>query len=259
MRALAVLALLLAAGCATSHPAHRDARFVILASGDFTPQEIQRVRDQLEAGTRALEKYLGPAPATKFPVVVNLRSGRGVSHSGHGRGPIELYWVKDMRSPIVHELTHVLAGYTASNGHWTQEGFASYMQDRYGEDRAFPTRRMAHALVKVIVEERSLLPMRDVMRDRDRRTYFGLRAPWERWLAYTQSTSLCFHLIERYGAERFLKAYDVPFELIDFNGLYGKSADALVDEWLGEVGTVRGDTERARAVFSEMKATLGGR
>lgn len=46
-----------------------------------------------------------------------------------------------------------MAGYTASNGHWTQEGFASYMQDQYGEDHAFPTAKMADALVKVIAEE----------------------------------------------------------------------------------------------------------
>ncbi len=212
------------------------------------------MRDQLEVGTKALERYIGSIPSTKFPIVVNLWSGSGISHSHHGRGPIELYWVREVRSPIIHELTHVLAGYTASNGHWTQEGFASYMQDQYGEDHAFPTRKMAHALVKVIVEEGSLLPMPDVMRDHDRKTYFGVRTPWERWLAYTQSTSFCLYLIERYGKVSFLKLYDVPVDLIDCEGLYGRKANVLVDEWLGEVTARPIDTAKARAFYSQIKS-----
>jgi hypothetical protein len=250
--ALRLLSLLLASACATIYPSYRDEHFVILSSGDFTPQDVQRVREQLEVGLKALERYIGSAPPSRFPIVVNLWSGRGVSHSYHGRGPIELFWVKEMRSPIIHELTHVVAGYTASNGHWTQEGFASYMQDEYGEDRAFPTANMAHALVKVISEEATLLPMAYVMQDRNRRTYFGTRTPWERWLAYTQSTSLCRYLIERYGKERFGQVYDVPVERVDFERLYEKTAGMLVDEWLSHVRALPLDGP-ARQYFLQMK------
>ena len=115
--ALGLLLLLFASACATIHPSYRDQRFVILSSGDFTPEDIQRVREQLEVGLKALERYIGAAAPSKFPIVVNLWSGSGVSHSYHGRGPIELFWVKEVRSPIIHELTHVVAGYTAANGH----------------------------------------------------------------------------------------------------------------------------------------------
>jgi len=165
--------------------------------------------------------------------------------------------VGEVRAPIVHELTHVLAGYTAANGHWTQEGFASFMQDEYGEDTAFPTHKMDHALVKVLIEERSALPMLEVMRDRNRAKYFGLRSPWERWVAYTQSTSLCRYLIERYGPERFFKLYDTPFEAIDFPALYGRSAETLVNEWLTYVRELPTDTPKARALFHSMKAPSG--
>jgi len=259
MPALAVLALLFFNACAATQPAHRDERFVIFNNGDFTAREIQRVRAQLEAGAAALEKYVGPVPGRRFPVVVNLWAGRGVSHSHHGQGSIELYWVREVRAPIVHELTHVLAGYTAANGHWTQEGFASYMQDQYGEDTAFPTRRMAHALVRIIGEEGSSLPMLEVMRDRSRTRYFGLRTPWERWLAYTQSTSFCRYLIESYGPQKFFKVYDAPLETIDFQGLYGKTAATLVNDWLGYVAALPSDTEKARALFQSMRASLGRR
>jgi hypothetical protein len=253
-----VVGLLLLAACATTSPSYRDERFIINNLGGFPDAEVQRVRAQLEVGARALERYIGPPPARKFPVAVNVNPGRGVSHSYGGQGAIELYWVREGRAPIVHELTHVLAGYRSANGHWTQEGFASYMQDRYGEDIAFPTQRMAHALVKVLREDGSLLPMLEVMKDRSRGRYFGLGTPWERWVAYTQSTSFCTYLIERYGAERFFKLYDVPVEAIDFTGLYGKMAEALVDEWLGHVAQLPADTARARAIARDMRRPAGG-
>src|SRR5882672_2018679 len=110
--ALGLLSLLLASACATIHPSYRDERFVILSSSDFTPQDVQRVREQLEVGLKALERYIGAAPLSKFPIVVKLWSGSGISHSYHGGGPIELFWVKEVRSLIIHELTHVMAGYT---------------------------------------------------------------------------------------------------------------------------------------------------
>jgi hypothetical protein len=175
--ALPPLLLLLASACATIHPSHRDERFVILSSGDFTPQDVQRVRQQLDVGLKALERYIGAVPPSKFPIVVKLWSGSGVSHSYHGAGPIELFWVKEMRSPIIHELTHVLAGYTASNGHWTQEGFASYLQDQYGEDHAFPTakhglhslkRALPHLIERVsdpTIAETDLSPLERAARD----------------------------------------------------------------------------------------------
>jgi len=257
MRVLGVLAVLFLNGCAAIQPAYRDERFVIVNHGDFTSPEIARVRSQLEIGAGALEKYLGAAPAGKLPVVVNLRPGRGVSHSYHGQGSIELYWVREVRAPIIHELTHVLAGYTAANGHWTQEGFASYVQDQYGEDDAFPTHKVAHALVKVIRQEGSFLPMLEVMRDRSRRRYFGLQTPWERWLAYTQSTSFCRYLIERFGSEKFFGLYNVPFEAIDFMGLYGKTAEALVDDWLRFVTDLPTETATARTIFQNMRGFRG--
>lgn len=253
MREPVVLALLLLAGCASLPPELRDQRFVLVNHGNFTTAELERVRAQLAVGVAALERYLGPIPARKLPVVVNLRPGRGVSHSYGGQGAIELYWVRERRAPIIHELTHVLAGYTAANGHWTQEGFASCMQDEYGEDDAFPTQKMAHALVRVIREEGVFLPMLAVMRDRRRGKYFGLGTPWERWIAYTQSTSFTRYLIDRYGAERFFKIYDQPVEAMDFAGLYEKSVEALIEEWSRFVTDLPNDTSAARAVYRRMR------
>ncbi|MBI3326689.1 MAG: hypothetical protein HYZ81_08310 [Nitrospinae bacterium] len=244
--------LMLVGACAALQPGYRNDRFIIHNRGDFSEQQVQRVSRELSRGLRALEQYIGPIPQNKFPVIVNLWSGSGVSHSSHGQGPIELYWVREVQAPIMHELTHVLAGYTASHGHWTQEGFASYMQDQYGEDAAFPTRKMAHALAKVIREENSQLPMLAVMRDRNRGRYFGTRTPWERWLAYTQSTSFCRYLIDTYGMDTFLRLYDKPLEAMDFPQLFGKGPEELVADWETYLGHLDVDIARAHQIFKNL-------
>ncbi|MGH8070659.1 MAG: hypothetical protein ACRERE_36550 [Candidatus Entotheonellia bacterium] len=164
--------------------------------------------------------------------------------------------MREVRAPIIHELAHVLAGYTAATGHWTQEGFASYMQDEYGEDAAFPTRKMAHALAKVIRQENSQLAMLGVMRDRNRERYFGLRTPWQRWLAYTQSTSFCRYLIENYGQDAFLQLYDKPLEAMDFPQLFGKRSEELVADWETYLSQLEVDTTRAHQIFKNLQTQL---
>lgn len=245
----AILYFLTVASCASPAPFVQDDKFAIVSHGDFSEAEIRRVRKELGKGLEALEENRIPIRRDKFPIIVNLRSGPGVSVSYHGRGPIELYWVHEGRAPIIHELTHILAGYTFANGHWTPEGLASYMQDRYGEDRAFPSRGISHALTKVIIEEDVFLPMTEVMADRRREGYFGKGSTWNRWLAYTQSTSLCQYLIERYGMERFLQIYDRPVEAMDFPRIYGKSGEALVREWKNFLMNYEKDTGKARRTF----------
>jgi hypothetical protein len=95
--------------------------------------------------------------------------------------------------------------------------------------------------------------MLGVMQDRRRARHFGLRNPWPRWLASTQSTSLCRYLIETYGTEKFLRLYDRPFEAIDFRALYDRPAEVLIDDWLKFVTDLPGDTAAARSVFQSMQ------
>lgn len=188
-----------------------------------------------------------------FPVEVRLRAGSGVSNSIGGR--IELYRIAAGRAPVLHELTHVLAGYTRSNGHWSQEGLASYMQDRHGGNIAYPTFGVAHALVRLLIESGGMLPMETVMKDRDRGLYFGLSTPWARWRAYAQSTSFCTYLIDKYGMKRFLKLYDKPIEAIDFRRVYGRTGQRLLAEWRTMARRHDGGRAAARKIFERMKRT----
>ena len=230
-------------------PANTLDYFVIENDADFPKEKVARVRAQLHAGLAALTVDGLAIHTDKFPITVRLRSGAGMSRSFHGAGPIILHFLERKRSPILHELTHMLAGYTRANGHWTQEGLASYMQDKYGEDKAFPTRNIPHALMKILMAENEILPMIRVMKDRDRTGVFGSSNRWERWIAYSQSSSFCKYLIETHGLKKFMAVYDKPFEKQNFQGAFGKPVESLVEDWLIMIRTVDRDLTASRNMY----------
>jgi negative regulator of sigma E activity len=53
-----------------------------------------------------------------------------------------------------------------------------------------------------------------------------------------------------------LKIYDKPFGAMDFEGLYGKKAEVLVNEWLTYVGELPSDTAKARTIFHNIKTLM---
>jgi len=230
-------------------PANTRDYFAIKNDADFPKEDVARVRVQLHAGLTALTADGLAIHTDKFPITVRLKSGAGMSQSFHGAGPIILHFLERRRSPIIHELTHMLAGYTRANGHWTQEGLASYMQDKHGEDKAFPTRKIPHALMKILMEENEMLPMIRVMKDRGRIGAFGSSNRWERWIAYSQSSSFCKYLIETHGLRKFMAVYDKPFEEQNFQGIFGKPVERLVEDWLIMIRTLDRDLTASRNIY----------
>ena len=230
-----------------------DGRFVIENDGGLSDDQVTRVIGELNAGLTALKNLGVPLRTEKFPITVHLKGGRGLSRSYHGRGPIVLHRIAARRSPIVHELTHMLAGYTRANGHWTTEGFASYMQDSFGGDIAYPTHRQPHELIRVVLDEGPALPMADIMRDRKRQKYFGKQNLWHRFLAYAQSSSFCKYLIDTYGVKKFLSIYDRPYEDQDFEAVYGQSGQALANEWQAYLRSQDFDVTRAKRIYRRIR------
>lgn len=239
--------------CETTQAGQDSAKFIIQNDAGFADFHVTRVIKELNVGVETLTKLGVPLRVEKFPITIQLKRGRGISRSYHGRGPIVLHRIAGRRSPIIHEVTHVLAGYTRASGHWTTEGFASYMQDKYGEDIAYPTRRQPNALMRVILDENAALPMIDVMRDRRRQNFFGKRSLWDRFLAYAQSSSFVKYLIDTYGIKKFLAIYDIPFEEQNFESVYAKAAPSLVTEWQNHILTQDLDTTRARKIYRNIR------
>jgi hypothetical protein len=172
---------------AATQMAAPDGKFAIVDEGGFGQGRVDAVRAELHKGLGALATLDFVPRDGLFPIPVRLMPGGGVSNSF--RGVIVLYQLHRNEAPIVHELTHIVAGYSRQLGHWTQEGFASFVQDRYGSNEAYPTYRIAHALALVIASEGRSFPMAEIMRERRREGNFSVGTPWNRWIAYVQSTS----------------------------------------------------------------------
>jgi len=253
MRILAVLVLCFSVWQPALALEALDGRLIIDNEGGLADRHVNRVISELEIGLAALQTLGIRLRTDKFPITVTLKTGRGISRSYHGRGPIVLHRIESKRSPIVHELTHMLAGYTRANGHWTTEGFASHMQDRHGGDIAYPTRRMPYELMRVILDNNAALPMIEVMKDRRRETYFGKRNLWHRFLAYAQSSSFSTYLIDTYGIQKFIAIYNQAYEDQDFQAAFGKSGPALVADWQSHVRAQTLNLRRARRVYRNIR------
>jgi hypothetical protein len=255
--ALIVAALALAAAPAASQTEAPDGKFAIADQGGFGAAKVAAVGAELHKGLAALAT-LGYAPRDRlFPIAVRLMAGGGVSNSFSGT--IVLHQLHRDEAPIVHELAHIVAGYDDATGHWTQEGFASFVQDRFGSNPAYPTFRAAHGLARHAAAEGERLPMTEVMADRRRARYFGVRDPWRRWLAYVQSASFVAWLIDEHGIARFRRIYDRAIEDIDFAAAYGKPAEALIAEWQAFLERQDGDAARARAIYDRIRNFSRGR
>ena len=127
------------------------------------------------------------------------------------------------------------------------------MQDTYGGDIAYPTRRQPHEILRVILEEGAALPMIEIMRDRRREMYFGKRNLWHRFLAYARSSSICKYLIDTYGIRKFLAIYEQTNEDQEFQAVYGQSGPAMVTEWQAYVRAQDFDLRRARRIYRTIR------
>lgn len=252
----AILLMWPVGGAHAKKEVYRDDRFIIIDEGEHGDTRIAYVRDELYRGLEALG-HLGVAvDKAPYPITVRVRPGSGVSHINR-QGEIILHRVARNRSAILHELTHVVAGYNRPSGHWSQEGFASFVQDQFGSNNSYPTYKRPDELVRIILSNDDLLPMDEVMADRRRRKYFAiLREPWLGWHAYTQSSSFVSYLIGKYGTTPFHAIYNKAVEDMDFDAAYGLSKDQLIADWLASVRQRAAPTDQARRLYNMLNSNL---
>lgn len=231
------------------------ATFDIVDTGSHNAAELRYLRSELMHGLAVLDSLGFHRKPGAAPIRVIARGGSGIAHVNRN-GDIVLFWLREDRSPILHELTHVVAGYDRSAGHWSAEGLASWVQDRHGNNRAYPTFRQAPGLIRLLHDDDELLPMAEILADRNRAGPFGNRDAWSRWRAYAQSTSFVGFLLARNGIESFRKVYNQPIETADFTSAYGEPVDALVTAWRARIASGKPPSDATRKQYARMKANL---
>lgn len=161
---------------------------------------------------------------------------RGNADSSGYREEVKLYSILEGKYPLVHELTHTLLGYgenfDGSNGFLVQEGFAIYMEEKYGKQLTFPHKYMRYfldtnkniPLYKLIDKESSLHLFRPLLANKKDYTL--------QTLSYAHAGSFIAYLIDTYGMDKFEKLYNKKDLNEKLEEIYGKTAKDLEKEWI---------------------------
>lgn len=176
---------------------------------------------------------------------------------------IELAGVKEDRYPLVHEMTHSLLGYGnnfgSDHGYFTQEGFASYMEDQYGKNKLYFEKFMKHYL-----DSDKLIPISKLIDPNQDDVYFRpeLSSKEENRvmmeMSYTHAASFVTYLIDTYGLKKFEQIYNEKELAKKMEEVYGKSGSELEKDWLAFIQNQQGFTyeEKLKWGFYDMNTIL---
>lgn len=206
---------------------YKTEHFTIYYTAAVSPTQVLTVSQYLEAAWREVPAFLEREPPTSsIRVYIGLPSTSGLA----GRDVIVLRndTITNDYAVIPHEFTHVLMEY--SGLHWMDEGLAMYVQEqcpagRYRAHNQIPVDSWSIGLLKanrwVSPWE---FPKNWPLRDNPAAVFNELCTYWE-------SGSFVKYLIETYGLSAFWKTYDDGMGWFAAEKVYGKSIDALIEEW----------------------------
>lgn len=211
-----------------SYTEYETEHFTIYYTAEVSPTQVLTVSQYLEAAWREIPAFLEREPPTSpIRVYIGLPS---TSTEFPGDEVIILGndTIANDYAVIPHEFTHVLVGY--SRVHWMGEGLAMYVEEqcpagRYRGLAQIPVDSWSIGLLKANRWVSPLeFPKNWPLRDNPLAVFNEQRAYWE-------SGSFVKYLIETYGLSLFWKMYDDPMGWFAAEKVYGKSIDALIEEW----------------------------
>lgn len=180
-------------------------------------------------------------------ITVNLNGSDGVSNGM--KNTITLYNVVGGNHLAYHELTHTLLGFgnleanefNTSNGYFTQEGIAVYLQERLDpEKKVFPTNSLKlDTIIRHLYDNKRLIPIEELISSEHRDEYYNSNdqnlANELLWKSYVQSGSFVKYLIDQYGKDNFLKIYNSSNLEKDIRLIYKKDIKELEKDWLHSI------------------------
>ncbi|MCG7315591.1 hypothetical protein MHL30_21170 [Priestia flexa] len=180
-------------------------------------------------------------------ITVNLNGSDGVSTGM--KNTITLYNVVGGNHLAYHELTHTLLGFgnleanefNTSNGYFTQEGIAVYLQERLDpKKKIFPTNSLKlDTIIRYLYDNKRLIPIEELISIEHRDEYYNSNdqnlANELLWKSYVQSGSFVKYLIDQYGKDNFLKIYNSSNLEKDIKLIYKKDIKELEKDWLHNI------------------------
>ncbi|MGE8000066.1 hypothetical protein ACQKOF_15555 [Lysinibacillus sp. NPDC093190] len=223
---------------------NNDENIVVTADGKITfeiinkikvPQEkVESIKGEL---LNAYDEIQNSIHTTYVPSErINVFLNEGNELSWGLKSELQLYDIKENQYPLVHELTHSLLGYgnnfDKSRGYFTQEGFATYMEDKYGKNESY-----AHKLMKYFIDSNKFIPISKLIDLNQADSYFrpAIKNQKEytlRWMSYMHSASFITYLIDTYGLEKFEQLYNEEDLAKKIEEIYGKNISEIENDWV---------------------------
>ncbi|MFU8647062.1 peptidase MA family metallohydrolase [Lysinibacillus sp. fkY74-1] len=207
--------------------------FEIIKNIEISQSKVESLKDELLIAYHDIQNSIQTDYVPSERIKVYLNAGNDLSWGL--RSEIYLYGVKSNFYPLVHELTHSILGYgnnfDASNGYFTQEGFATYMEDKYGKSS------YTNQFVKSFIDSNTLLPISNLIDPTQDDSYFRPDITSETRftlmrMSYIHSASFINYLIETYGLEKFEKIYNEKNVANKIEEVYGKNVSEIEKEWV---------------------------
>ncbi|MEW6231564.1 MAG: hypothetical protein AB1566_04505 [Chloroflexota bacterium] len=214
---------------ASFYTEYKIEHFTIYYTADVSFTQVLSASHYLEAAWRDIPAFLGyEPPDSPIRVYIGLPIKSGGTGSPTGVITLRKEAIDRDYAGIPHEFTHVLT--RCYGPQWMEEGLAMYMQERFpaGEYRA-DVQISADSWSIGLLRANKWVDLWKFPIGQPDRTSPAIT--FELMRAYYESGSFVKYLIETYGVAAFRKMHD------DVNGwfaaekAYGKSIDALIEEW----------------------------
>ncbi|WP_316571013.1 hypothetical protein [Neobacillus sp. YIM B06451] len=214
-----------------------EVTFKIFNAANVPAERVDAVKKELLEAYDDIKQTIQTDYTPSKKINIHLLEGREFSKGL--RADIKLYGVRNGSHPLVHELTHTLLGYgdnsDSSRGYLSQEGFAVYMENRFGKQK-YPI----HKVMKLFLSMEKSIPLNKLIDlDNDdslfRPAIVGPDGFAVQEMSYYHAASFVTYLIDTYGLEKFEKVYDQPNLGEKLVSVYGKNVDELEREWLSYI------------------------
>ncbi|MGE7696469.1 hypothetical protein ACQKNC_20630 [Lysinibacillus sp. NPDC094177] len=199
------------------------------------PQEkVESIKEELLKAYEEIQNSIHTAYVPSERINVFLNEGNEVSWGL--RSELQLYDIKEDQYPLVHELTHSVVGYgnnfDKSRGYFTQEGFATYMEDKYGKNESY-----SHKLLKYYIDSNKFIPISKLIDLNQADSYFRPALKNQKdytlqWMSYNHSASFITYLIDTYGLEKFEQLYNEEDLAKKIEEIYGKNISEIENDWV---------------------------
>jgi len=187
--------------------------------------EIEEIVKKIDTGITNIENYINIY--INSPIEYYIKNGNFISCADDHK--ILLSFVKEKRSPYLHETVHVIAKPKIKQ-QWLEEGLSVYLNEKLSGDPCFPNgeipidefAKFKYDNLKYFTREFDFTKINND---------FEFKTKYARSAFYIFSGSFVKYLDKKIGIENFMKIYNCIDLDNDFLKITGKTINEFKNEW----------------------------